>query len=175
MAGNLIVGRGIGGYSRADLARGKQLRIGEFTVDDMVIDLSTDTAGAFASRWVDGNIGNDVLARFTMTLDYRNRVVYLEPNSRTNVPMLPNCAGMYVQNDDRAYFTVVDVLTNGPAFEAGLRTGDRITAIDGIPASNVTQNDFWQLMYGPSGATHVFTIEQNGEMRSLSVTLRDTV
>ncbi len=175
MAGNLIVGRGIGGYSRADLARGKQLRIGEFTVDDMVIDLSTDTAGAFASRWVDGNIGNDVLARFTMTLDYRNRVVYLEPNSRTNVPTPPNRAGMYVQNDDRAYFTVVDVLTNGPAFEAGLRTGDRITAIDGIPASNVTQNDFWQLMYGPSGATHVFTIEQNGEMRSLSVTLRDTV
>ena len=181
-AGNMIVGRGVGGYSRADLARGKRLRIGNFVLDDMVVDLSTDTAGAFGSHWVDGNIGNDVLARFTMTLDYPNHVMYVEPNSRTKVPTPPNRTGMYVQNDNRAYFDVADVLANGPAFEAGLRTGDRITAIDGVPASNVTENDFWQLMYGPSGATHVFTVLRpsttlgTGLVRySLSVTLRDIV
>jgi len=175
LAGNLIAGRGVGGYSRADLARGKRLRIGTFEIDDMVLDLSTDTAGAFASRWVDGNIGNDVLQRLTMTLDYAHHVVYLEPNSRTNVPTPPNRTGMYVQNDNRAYFDVVDVLRNGPAFEAGLRTGDRITAIDGIPARNITENDFWQLMIGPIGTTHVFSVERNGQTSSLSVTLRDTV
>ena len=174
-AGNMIVGRGVGGYSRADLARGKRLRIGTFEIDNMVIDLSTDTAGAFASRWVEGNIGNDVLARLTMTLDYAHHVVYLEPNSRTDVPTPPNRTGMYVQNDDRAYFSVVDVLADGPAFEAGLRTGDRITAIDGIPSRSVTENDFWQLMYGPIGATHVFTIERNGQTSSFSVTLQDIV
>ena len=174
-AGNLIIGRGIGGYSRADLARGTRLRIGTFEINDMVIDLSTDTAGAFASRWVDGNLGNDVLQRLTMTLDYAHHVVYIEPNLRTDIPTPPNRTGMYVQNDDRAYFDVVDVLANGPAFEAGLRIGDRITSVDGIPARNVTENDFWQLMSGPSGATHVFTVERNGQMSSLSVTLRDIV
>jgi predicted aspartyl protease len=172
-AGSMIVGRGIGGYSRADLARGKRLRIGTFEIDDILIELSTDTAGAFASHWIDGNLGNDVLRRLTMTLDYRHHVVYIEPNSRTNVPTPSNRAGMYVQNDDRNYFDVVDVLASGPASEAGLRTGDRITAIDGIPAARVTENDFWQLLRDPIGTTHVFTVEHNGQTNSVSVTLRD--
>ena len=171
--GNMIVGRGLGGYTRADLARGKRLRIGSFEIDDVVVDLSTDTRGAFASRWIDGNIGNDVLQRFTMTLDYGHHVVYLDPDLRTNVPTPPNRTGMYVQNDARAYFDVVDVLANGPASEAGLRIGDHITAIDGIPARNVTLNDFWQLSCGAPGTTHAFAIDRDGQTSTVSVTLRD--
>ena len=84
VAGNVIIGRGIGGYSRAALTHGKRLRIGDFEIDDMVVELSTDVRGAFASRRIDGNIGNAVLQRFNMTLDYQRHVVYLEPNSRTS-------------------------------------------------------------------------------------------
>jgi predicted aspartyl protease len=174
IAGNMIVGRGIGGYSRADLARGKRLRIGTFQIDDMVLDLSTDNGGAFASHWVDGNIGNDVLQRLTMTLDYAHHVAYFEPNARTNVPTPPNRIGIYVQNDNRTYFDVVDVLASGPAFEAGLRTGDRITAVDGVPARNVTENDFWRLLHDMSGSVHTFTVDRSGQTMTVSVTLRDT-
>ncbi|HTX02872.1 MAG TPA: aspartyl protease family protein [Candidatus Acidoferrales bacterium] len=173
--GNMIVGRGIGGYSRADLTRGKRLCIGTFELDDMVIDLSTDTAGAFASHSINGNLGNDILQRLTMTLDYRHHVVYIEPNARTGIPTPPNRTGMYLQNDDRNYFDVVDVLANGPAFDAGLRTGDRITAIDGVPVRSVTENDFWQLSRDPVGTKHVFTVDRNGQTSTFSVTLRDIV
>jgi hypothetical protein len=182
LIGNMIIGRGVGGYSRADIARAKELRIGTFAIDNVVIDLSTDKRGAFASRWIDGNIGNDVLQRLNLTLDYARHVAYLEPNARTQIPTTANRAGMYVQNDNRNYFDVVDVLAGGPAFEAGLRTGDRITQIDGIPADQVTENAFWQLLREPPGSVHVFSIERpstslgTGSMRfDVSVTLRDTV
>lgn len=175
IAGNVVIGRGIGGYSRADLTRGRRLRVGNFEIDDMVIDLSTDVHGAFASHWVDGNIGNDVLQRVNMTLDYKRHAIYLEPNSRTAVPTPANRVGMYVQNDDRAFFDVVDVLPNGPAYNAGIRAGDRITFVDGMPAREVTENAFWQLMLETAGSMHTFSVVHDGEVSDVSVTLRDTV
>jgi hypothetical protein len=175
IAGNLVIGRGIGGYSRADLTRGKRLRIGNFEIDDMVVELSTDVHGAFASHWIDGNIGNDVLQRLNMTLDYKRHIVYLEPNSRTAVPTPPNRVGMYVQNDDRAFFDVIDVLPGGPAYDAGIRAGDRITFVDGMPAREVTEDTFWQLMLGAAGTIHTFSVVHDGEVSDVSVMLRDIV
>src|SRR5208282_2776460 len=142
--GNAIVGRGVGGYSHADIARAKQLRLGDFAIDDVVVELSTDKRGAFGSHWIDGNVGNDVLQRMTLTLDYSRHLAYFERNARTLTPTPADHAGMYVQNDDRQFFDVAGVLPNGPAYNAGLREGDRITAIDGTPAASLTENAFWQ-------------------------------
>lgn len=174
-AGTMIVGRGVGGYTRADIALGKMFRIGSFALDDVVLDLSIDRRGAFASRWLSGNIGNDVLRRMTLTLDEPHHVVYLERNSRTGIPTPPNRAGLYAQNDDRAFFAVASVLKDGPAYEAGLRVGDRIAAIDGTPAAHVTADDFWNLLRGPPGKTLAFTIERDGATREVTVTLRNIV
>lgn len=173
--GNMIVGRGIGGYTRADLAFGKQLKIGSFTLNDLVLDLSTDTRGAFASHWIDGNLGNDVLCRMTLTIDEHRHMAYIERNSRTGVPTPSNHAGLYAQNDDRSYFSVVGVLANGPAYDAGLRAGDRIVAIDGMPALEVTTDAFWRLLRGPPGEMHRFTIERAGSISTIDVTLRNIV
>jgi predicted aspartyl protease len=173
--GNMVVGRGIGGYTRADVARGGRLDIGGFSLDDFVVELSTDTRGAFASRRIDGNVGNDVLRRITFTLDYARHVAYLEPNSRSAIPSPPDRAGLYVQNDDRRFFEVVSVLEGGPAYQAGLRPGERITAIDGTPALDVTMDAFWRLLRGPPGETHEFTVERDGTDLTISVTLREIV
>lgn len=174
-AGRMAVGRGIGGYSYADIARGKELRLGAFEIDDVVLDLSTDKRGAFASHWIAGNVGNDVLQRLTMTLDYSRHIAYFEPNEKTGVATPPDRTGMYVQNDDRSYFEVVSVLFDGPAYDAGLRNGDHITAIDGKPAAGFTENAFWQLQRGPPGTVHVFTVLRDGTTSDLSVMLRDSV
>lgn len=173
--GNMVVGRGIGGYTRADLALGKELKIGTFELDDVVLDLSTDSSGAFASHWIDGNIGNDVLRRVTLTIDEQRHMAYVERNSHTDVPTPPNRAGLYAQNDDRSYFSVVGVLDGGPAYDAGMRAGDRIVDIDGAPASSITADALWKLLRGPPGESHRFTIERNGSTLELSVTLRNTV
>ncbi|MGH7684877.1 MAG: aspartyl protease family protein, partial [Vulcanimicrobiaceae bacterium] len=171
--GNMIVGRGVGGYTRADIAAGKRFRIGNVVLDDVLVELSSDRRGAFASRYIDGNIGNDVLRRMTLTLDEPHHVAYLERNSRTDVPTPPNRAGLYAQNDDRDFFAVADVLADGPAYQAGLRTGDRIVAIDGTPSAGVTADDFWNLLHGPPGKTLSFTVDRDGKTRAVSVTLRN--
>jgi carboxyl-terminal processing protease len=111
----------------------------------------------------------------TLTLDEPRHIAYLEHNSRTDVPTAANRAGLYAQNDDRNFFAVVGVLTGGPAYEAGLRTGDRIVAIDGTPAAGITANDFWNLLHGPPGKTLAFTVDRDGATRAITVTLRNIV
>ncbi|MBV8600919.1 MAG: aspartyl protease family protein, partial [Candidatus Eremiobacteraeota bacterium] len=175
LAGHTIVGRGVGGYTRADLARGKLLKIGDVEVSDPVLDLSTDRAGVFASSAIAGNIGNDVLSRFTLTLDYRRRVLYLEPDAEIGTPAPPNRAGMYAQNDDRRFYNVVDVVENGPAYEAGVRAGDRIVAIGGVPAASVPASAFWQLVHGPPGSAMRVTVERDGTDQTLTILLRETL
>jgi hypothetical protein len=173
--GDMIVGRGVGGYTRAGLALGKTFRIGSFVLDDVVLDLSIDRRGAFASHDIDGNIGNDVLRRTTLTLDEPRHIVYLERNARTDVPTAPNRAGLFAQNDDRAYFAVAGVLVGGPAYEAGIRAGDRIVAIDGTTARSVTADNFWHLLRGPPGKKLAFTVDRDGAKRTVTVTLRNIV
>jgi hypothetical protein len=173
--GNMVVGRGLGGYTRADLARAKELTVGAFEINDIVLELSTDRRGAFASHRIDGNIGNDVLRRLTLTLDASRHVAYLERNAATSVPTPSNRSGMYVQNDDRRFFDVVSVLRGGPADEAGLQAGDRITAIDGTPAAELTLDYVWRLLRGPPGEQHELTVERDGVKLSFNVTLQEIV
>ena len=174
-AGNMVIGRGLGGYTRADLTRAKELDIGGFKLEDVALELSTDRRGAFASHRINGNIGNDVLRRMTLTLDVSRKIAYVENDSRTAMPTPPNRAGMYVQNDDRRFFEAVSLLPGGPAYDAGLREGDRITAIDGTPSEKWTLDAVFDLLRGPPGENHDFTVERDGDVTTFSVTLREIV
>ena len=175
IAGNVVTGRGVGGYSHSDLARGGTLMLGAVAVSDPVLELSTDTRGAFGSREYAANVGNDVLRRFTITFDYARRMMYMERTPAGAFPPPPNRSGMYAQNDDRRYFEVVDVLPNGPAATAGLRAGDHITAVDGKPADSLTADQFWTLLRGPAGTAHTFIVDRGGTSTTLTLTLRDVV
>jgi hypothetical protein len=169
--GNVVIGRGIGGYTRGDLARAKVVRLGDVEVDDPVIELSTDKGGAFASPRYAANLGTDVLSRFALTFDYSRKVMYVEKTPAGLAPPPYNRAGMYAQNDDRAFFVVAGVLPGGPAASAGLQAGDEITAIDGRPASAVSSGEFWTMLRGPVGTTHLLTVRRSGESQARSVTL----
>lgn len=175
VVGNVVTGRGVGGYSRSDLARGGTLMLGTVAVSNPVLELSTDARGAFASREYAANVGNDVLRRFIITFDYARRVMYMERTPGGAVPPPPNRSGMYAQNDDRRYFEIVDVLPNGPAASAGLRAGDHITVVDGKPADSLTADQFWMLQRGPAGSTHTFIVDRGGAAITLTLTLRDVV
>ena len=59
--------------------------------------------------------------------------------------------GMSADKNDALAFTVSGILPDGPAAIAGLRDGDRITAIDGPPAVAVDTQRWWVLAHAPAG------------------------
>ena len=51
-------------------------------------------------------------------------------------------------NKDAEGFKIVDVTANSPAAKAGLKAGDIITLVDGVPASSVALYDLRKRLRG---------------------------
>ena len=67
--------------------------------------------------------------------------------------------------------TVVSPLFGSPAFEAGIRSGDRITAIDGRSTQGVALDDTVALMRGAPGTPVVLGVLHEGDQKPTEVTI----
>ncbi len=132
-----VTGWGVGGASRALLARARELRLGDVSIPSPVTELSLQQKGALTDPYVAGNVGAGVLRRFNVVFDYEGRRMILEPNASNALPDVWDRSGMWI-NRAGAALKVVDVTVGGPAEEAGLRAGDSILAVDGAPVDDAT-------------------------------------
>lgn len=65
---------------------------------------------------------------------------------------------------------IAEVYPDTPAEKAGIRTGDQIVSIDGIPAKSLTKREIFDRLTGEPGSTVDICIER--EQRELVVTLK---
>jgi len=84
----------------------------------------------------------------------------------------PGVIGIRLASQD-GWLTIEFVAENMPAGRAGLRAGDRIAKIDGIPAQNMTLQDGLARVTGPVGEKVTLTIVRTaaGKTEELEVTL----
>ncbi len=60
----------------------------------------------------------------------------------------------------------------GPAYAAGLRDGDRVTAVDGQAVDDLSPWEALDLLQGPPGSTATFQIERDGIPQTITVPRR---
>ncbi|QWT19076.1 aspartyl protease family protein [Bacillus sp. NP157] len=134
----VLDGGGVGGAFASRLSRSRQLDIGMVSVAGPVAQLTPPNAGATANVSEAGNIGQDVLSHFLVGFDYQRGAMYLAPRALPS-PVQANDPGMRAARKpgqpDR--FAVVAVLQDGPASRAGVRVGDAILSVDGVPAAKL--------------------------------------
>jgi len=165
-----ITGYGIGGPSRAQLVRAKVLRIGTTEIDNVLTALSTDTQGAMADPTIAGNIGGGVLKRFTVTFDYAHQMMYLAKNGDFARSNDGDRSGL-VLIDGHAGITVIGVLSATPAQRVGLKSGDRILAVNGAPAQRLGLIKIRQLLSAPAGTIVRLSVMSGAQVRAISLTL----
>jgi hypothetical protein len=102
--------------------------------------------------------------------------VYIDPLPGDFVPVtltLPahRMAGMGIAfRLDEDVAEVRGVRPDTPAWEAGLRQGDRIVSVDGEDVEGMTDNDFIAFGTGPEGSVVELLLEdEDGELRELSL------
>ena len=162
-------GRGVAGPSPpAYLARVNTMRIGDVPVASVIGRFSTDPSGKsdFA-----GNIGQDILRRFTEVVDCMRGRVYFETTKDSARPQVFNRAGLIFDSFGHG-LQVMTVLPGSPGAQAGIETGDVITAIDGKTLDDeVNQPAFLQ----PSGTQLRLGVQHGTEAHEVTVTLRDVL
>lgn len=166
------VGWSVGGSVHGRVARGGVLKIAGVTVKNPVVELSTSEKGAFARKHIAGNIGGEILRRFTITFDYAHQRMYLKPNKNYGKPMNYNRSGLWI-NQQGAGFIVESVMTGGPADKAGLGTGDVITAVDGKPAMKIGLSGFREMLRNDAPDTRLeLTVAHGNASHNVTLTLR---
>jgi predicted metalloprotease with PDZ domain len=151
----------------------KKLEIGPYAWADPVISLSQATAGAFTSEDYAGNIGNRLLERFKVTLDYERRQMWLEPGrlyprrdpmSRSGIQL--------VRYADTV--RVAAVLVGSAAEQAGLRADDVVTALDGKPVLELGFEGVAAILdESAEGSIHTLAIVRAGKPKKLKLTLKE--
>ena len=173
------VGYGVGGPSRALLARAGKLSIGALLIDAPVAELVTDKAGAAEAARTAGNIGGDLLKRFTLTLDYAHHTLWLQPNALAAEREVFDRSGLWIARAKDGAIEVADVVAGSAAARSGLAVGDEILSVNGKPAQSVALYEVREQFKGEIGTR--FTLRVKGRAgngkgeRTVILTLADQV
>jgi hypothetical protein len=134
---------GIGGSSSGSIFKLKMMEISSFRIENFLVDYSFDEAGALSKNThFDGIIGNKILSKFDLIIDYKSQNIYLRPNNNYNK-----------KNDLDVYeFSIIDIsepckcwqiynlYQNSKAKENGLKLNDIITHVDGVSVKRIRKS-----------------------------------
>jgi hypothetical protein len=171
----VVAGYGVGGPARGLLVRPHTLKIGTAVVNAPVGVIELGERGASAATQTAGNLGSGLLKRFTLTLDYPNQVLYLEPNANFSSLDVFDRSGLWVMNDAHGICEVKDVVKDGPAAKAGLQAGDHILAVDGSKLSSAQLADFREKLKQAPGTQIILQIQGKDGQRNVTLTLADLI
>lgn len=168
-----VSGAGFGGGFQSSMGRLQRMEIGPYGWRDPIVLLSTATEGAFASEEFAGNLGNRILERFRVTLDYVHHQIILEPGQRYPERDVLTRTGLML-GWYRDHVTALSVLPGSPAAKAGLREGERVLEVQGRPVLEWDVRALERLLEeGPDGRTVKLTVDRDGSRRELSMRLSE--
>lgn len=120
---------GLGGKLDMNLTVIKEVKIGPYRFRKVPVYIFDDIYNVTSYPYLGGLIGNDVLRRFNVILNYDKRDIYLLPNSHYYETFDYSYSGLelYFLNN---VIIVGDVAKGSPAEEAGIKEGDIIVAVN---------------------------------------------
>ena len=175
------LGKGLGGYLLGYMGRIKQLDLPsnlEFT-NVLASFQRLDSASQIFTQNNERNgiLGNQVLRRFDVIIDYPDSVLYLKPTRSYKQKFNYDRSGMliYAIGHNLKDFYVNTIIPGSPAEEADIREGDLILKIRGLPASLFDLTSINRMLMKRPGKKIKVTIERNGERLEKTFRLRDLI
>lgn len=169
-------GYGTGGPSRSLLARPALLTIGPVALHAPIAELVQDKGGAAAAARTAGNIGGDLLKRFTVTLDYGHQRLWLVPNSLAGTTEVFDRSGLWLSRAADRSIAIADVTPGSAAAKAGLVATDEIVSVDGHRATTIPLFALRERFKQPGPAKFSLAVRNKaGTTRTIALYLADQV
>ena len=162
-----ILGRGLSGPIKGNIAYIKGCKLGDYMVDHVLASFPEKTSypDSLLAPGRGGSIGGEILGKFHVVFDYfREGKMYLKKNRFFSKPFTYNMSGMEVvvvgKNLDQ--FKINSIRKGSPADRAGLRPGDFIEEMNSmsIRHSGETPPAFFQ----KDSYTHVMEYSDTEKM-----------
>lgn len=148
---------GVGGIIESRRGQVASFALGQRALLDVPATLSAPESGVFASDQLAGNLGQGILSRYVMTLDYASRLMQLQRGAHWAQPFEDGPSlGFGLNRISHEQFQVVAVTPASSAARAGLAAGEIVTALDGVPASRLGLDELRANMR--QGSRHGLTV-----------------
>ncbi len=164
------VHRGAGGELKTLDGRLRLLRLGRFNVADALVSFETDTEGS-PGEDNDGPLGNEILRRFRLVIDYSRKQMFIEPNTHLTEPIDSGMSGLEFDSEDCQLSKVTGVTAGSPAAGAGIKPGDEVVAINGRTLTGLTSFQIEKLL-SQRDAEQSLTIKRDGKTFEVRIKLR---
>lgn len=140
---------GVSGNATCYFFKSSSFEIGNYKFDSVLMDYSIDKSGALSKQNNSiGLLGNDILDRFDVIIDFINNDIYLKPNSDFNYPFQLSKLGFnYVDRSETMNsWIVTGFFENSNAQKSGLQIDDKIISVNGKDIHNISykeQEELW--------------------------------
>lgn len=126
---------GIGGKRQMSLAVAKEVKLGPYKFRKVPVHIFEDEYNVTSYPLLGGLIGNDILRRFNVIINYPEQSIHIKPNSHYSEQFdyAYTGLGIYLIEGE---IRVIDIMPGSPGEKAGFQMGDIIFSVE----TNVSKN-----------------------------------
>ncbi len=171
------IGIGISGALIGTIGIVKKIGFSDFSFEEVITSLQDfeylSLEDATKSRH--GIIGNDMLNRFTVYIDYSRSQLFLKPGKKYNKSFVYDKSGLIISAvglDFNQYF-VQAIVPGSAAEKAGLLAGDEILSVNRISVSFLSLNQIQRILKRDGGTRVRIKISRQGKTQVFDFLLED--
>ncbi|GLR16646.1 hypothetical protein GCM10007940_12610 [Portibacter lacus] len=172
------IGTGISGSLQGYMGKVNFLKIGSYQFDGLTTSFQNlDSSIIDNSVYIrNGIVGNKILERFTVVIDYPKQKIHLKPRKLIfNKPFVYDKSGMVIfaigRNFDKFY--IKSVIAETPASRAGLKPGDFILSFNGIHSRFLTLESITKNLSKKPGKKIKLLVARGSEKHRITFRLED--
>jgi hypothetical protein len=160
---------GLGGKKPMQLTVVRSVKVGPYKFRKVPTYVFKDEYNVTAYPNTGGLIGNDLLRRFNVVLNYPAQAIHLNPNKSFDHPFDYSYTGcsMYMENGE---IILDDVMKDSPAEKAGLRSGDRLIAVAGNFSHNIQT---YRTLFQNSDSKLKLIISRDGVVNMITIKVKN--
>ena len=133
------LGMGLGGYIEGFLGRLEQFTLGEYELGGVVTNFQ-DVIPILDTVYLNdrnGIVGNEILQRFDIIIDYIQSKIYIAPNRNFKRKFQYDRSGisLVVGGKNLSHYNILKVIEGSPAHLAGVQEGDRLLSVNRLPVA----------------------------------------
>jgi PDZ domain/Aspartyl protease len=164
----LTQAQGLGGKATMRLTVMDELKVGPFRFHKVPVYLFDDLYNVTSYPNLCGLIGNDILRRFNVILNYDRRVFCLTPNSHYRDQFDYSYTGMSIYKEEND-IRIGDIMEGSPAERAGLKVDDVIVAINNSFNSNI---QVYKNLLQNAGDKLKVIVSRNGQLMTFKLLVK---
>ena len=173
------LGSGLNGDIHGTITRMNKIKVGGYELDNAIVSFpdSASISHAIGLDRRNGSIGSEILKRFNLIINYPDKQISLKKNSYFNSKFTENLSGMEViaPIPELHTYMVDDVRKNSPAAMAGIKKGDILLTINGVPVKKLTLNEIYQILQSKPGRRISVEFRRGEQQQKIKMVLENFI